>query len=137
MDEKTLAEHIANPHENIKYVGLELLSQKYDPRKLVQEVEVLNATQQLKYLATVASEAAKIKGYKSASIDYLATAVKIPENPDWVHLQPNVDIRARRVIEKYPKTERETSYKVHSTLTPEELADWIDLYLNGNHLNSV
>jgi len=135
MDIDTLAEQIANPKENPKYLVVDLLQAGYNPLQLVEKVAQRGGTQRLMYLAKVAYGAAQMKQYDASRVEQIIAHTKIAESAQWVHLAPYGQDITKHFVESSPKTALELECRVHSTLTAKEAADWVDLYITRDYLS--
>jgi hypothetical protein len=58
-------------------------------------------------------------------------------NSEWEFLHTDMDKRIQRILEKRKKLPLEQKWHVHSTLTPEEMADWLHIYFRWSNEKEV
>lgn len=130
--------YVFSEGENICYFGIDLITEEYDPLKLAEIARKNGLAQRLGYLAEVCAQAARdtnIPEQKKLTSLYEALEDSFK---DWEHLNPLSPEWGKRIdMHEHNQTELNKKWKIYTTLRPEEIEDWIDLYVTRDfqHFN--
>lgn len=117
----------------IKHIGLDLLTEQYNPKALARLAKKNGLRQRLGYLADIATEAGQIHGLATQKIRDLSTLLyNLPER--WEFLNPHLPEFAIDMLKQSPESHYNKKWKIYANLQPVELADWVDLYITKKYV---
>ena len=125
--------------ENICYFGIDLITENYDPNRLAELAKREGLAQRLGYLAEICARAAEVTHISEK--DKLTILYKALEGSfeEWQLLTPKFgwseDGIRRRMRDGDLDRLRREKWKIYSALEPEEIEDWIDLYVTKDYLH--
>ncbi len=125
---------LKNPQgENMQYFAIDLLTEKYDSQNLIRAARENDAVQQLGYLAEITYEAAKKKGLETAPLVEIIRALENAPITEWRYLSPDLPPWGKELISESPQTRQNDKWHIYARLHPNDIAEWIDLYILKEH----
>jgi len=125
---------------NICYFAVNLVSENYDPVELAELAKRGGFAQKLGYLAEVCAEATRLMHLCDES-NKLTKLYKGLESSfdDWQYLDPRSCEEARSLARKRASwgvmSQVMNKWKLYSLLEPEEVEDFLDLYVTFDYTN--
>ena len=125
--EEEIMEVLKNPAESrsLKFLALGLIYKDYNIHKIAELAKQERISQQLGYLAEVAAEAARNKGFRESEKLYELAALLYSPPVNWVYLDTNTPKFAKSLISSRPQTNLNKKWRVWDTLTSEHIEDGI------------
>ncbi len=119
---------------DLHYMAIDLITEPFDESLLAEKAKSAKVSQRLGYLCDVTAEAARSRGLNEEASKLRNLAKRIYQPPaEWQYLDPHLPDFAKRIFMSRPRSDIDSKWKIYDTTTPEEIAEWIDLYiLNEN-----
>ena len=129
---------ILSKKENICYFGIDLITEDYNPVRLAELAKDDGLAQRLGYLAEVCAQAANVTHIPEE--EKLTSLYKALEDSfdKWQRLQSGgwgIEVIISRMDRGSLDKKIRKKWKIYSTLEPEEIEDWIDLYVTKDFLH--
>lgn len=133
--EKPCASREAIYSRDLQYMAIDLITEFFDASGLAEKAKSAKVSQRLGYLCDVTAEAAKSRGLNDAASKLYDLAKRLYYSPaEWQYLDSYLPDFAKRIFISRPSSDIDLKWKIYDTINPEEIAEWIDLYiLNENN----
>ena len=130
--EEEIIRTLKNPtlRGDLKYLALDLIRGNYDSSKLIELAKNEGVHGQLGYLTEVTAIASEKAGIPGSNKLYELSKSLLNSDLSWQYLNPNLPDFAKRMLCKDAQTELNKKWKVWTRLVPEEMKEWVSLYLS-------
>ena len=130
--------------ENLKYIAIDLAlrSAEYDPKTLARTAREAKEQQRLGFLADVTLQGLHQHAQPENPV-YTSACTQLDElirhldgtHQNWQYLNPYTGPIFSK-LNQAPRSIKESNkrWRIWARLTPDEMADWVDLYITGKHL---
>jgi hypothetical protein len=128
--ERKIIDTLRNPTSarQLKYLGLDLIANELNQALLINLARRYGLEHKLGYLVDISASAAKKARISSyTGLTKLSESLKRRELT-WEYLENTLPEYAKRIMADAPQSKYNEKWRIYSSLNPEELHDWIQLY---------
>lgn len=138
MFEEQITELMENPNpgrsewysRDLKHLTIDLITEPLNENDLVKQINSAGVWQRFGFLCEITAEAAKSRGLSDAASKLSDLAKLVYHSPvEWQYLNPHLPDFAKRIISSSDQTEVNKKWKIYDPTTPQEIAEWVDLYI--------